>query len=138
MREFRVERILAKEFRVIARTGATVAILVLDRDEGFVKERVALTPNLHPRRTVFPVFAASRLSSQDSNLLTTGRGINTDDLLVSAKFLDRNSQRDKVKVETTLRILCRGLAQTAAQFRRSNTARTSAKKPSSRWPAKDM
>ena len=58
LREFRVERILAKEFRVIARTGATVAILVLDRDEGFVKERVALTPNLYPR-AVFPVFAAA-------------------------------------------------------------------------------
>ena len=40
---------LLNNLRIVARAGAAIEVLVHDSDEAFVKERVALTSDLHPR-----------------------------------------------------------------------------------------
>ena len=87
--EFWIKRILAKELTSIARAGAAVEVLVHDSDEAFVEERVALARDLDPFTGDVLLFASATFS-QDGDLLTAGRGIDTDDLLVAAGPVPRS------------------------------------------------
>ena len=59
--EFRVLRVLAKEFAIRRGAGAAVKVLVHDGDEAFVEERVALSRDLDPFTNVL-LFASATFS----------------------------------------------------------------------------
>src|SRR5262245_6132178 len=48
MSQFRVQRIFGEEFGVFGRIGAAVKILIGNRNEAFVKQRITLPGDLHP------------------------------------------------------------------------------------------
>ena len=85
---------LLEDRRVHLGRGAAVEILVLDRDQAFVEERVALTGDLHE---VTEVGVPGGAENPDAT--TAGRGVDADDLLIAAELLDRDVERDRVDVE---------------------------------------
>ena len=109
--EFRSLRVLAEELTIGRGAGAAVAVFVHDSDEAFVEEGVSLARDLHPRANgdiisilIVVLFLCSVTVAQNRQLLTAGRRVDAYNLLVfgDPKFLDGNSQRDQVDVETAL------------------------------------
>src|SRR6185369_2418854 len=91
--EFRRFSILSKEFSIRARARAAVQILIGDRDESFVEQRIALACNLYKRSIVFRLV----LVIQHSHRPSTSGCINTRELLVAAEFCNWHFERHEMK-----------------------------------------
>ena len=98
VREFRRLRILPEKFTINTRTRAAIQILISDRDESFVEERIALARDLHKRSIVFRLV----LVIQHSNRSSTRSCINTSKLLVASELGDWDFERHQMKIEPTL------------------------------------
>ncbi|CAA9216757.1 MAG: hypothetical protein AVDCRST_MAG42-263, partial [uncultured Chthoniobacterales bacterium] len=102
-RQLRRTSVFVEDRRIVGRLSAVVAILVLDRDEAFVEERVALpshldeAPGFHRSTCIRPII-------QDAHLRAARGGVNTHDLLIATKIADRDLERHFVEIEATLAV----------------------------------
>ncbi len=99
-RELRLLRVLAEQFVVAGRARPAVQVLVFDRDEAFVEQRIALTRDLHES------IGEDRIVTrrEDRHSPPARRGIDADDLSVAADRVERDVQRHRVHVESALRV----------------------------------
>ena len=97
--ELGIQRVLPEQLRIHFRRRAAVQVLVLERDQPFVEQRVALTRYLDEvsKFDVLPLV-------EDGDAPPAGRRIDADNLLVAADLLDRDIEHHRMDVESALRI----------------------------------
>src|SRR5262249_40289010 len=92
-------RVLLEQPRVDLGRRPAVQVLVLDGDEAFVEQRIALAAHLDE---VAETLVAGRTENPDT--APARRRIDADDLLIAAELVDRNVERQRVDVESALRV----------------------------------
>ena len=96
-RELRSHRVLAEQDRVHLGRRSAVEILVLDRHQALVEERIALARDLNK-------VTESEAGRGPENLDATpaGRRVDPDDLPFAADLVERNIEHHRVDVEASL------------------------------------
>src|SRR5262245_38046823 len=98
-RQLRSQRVLLEQQRVKLRRRTAVEVFILDCDEPFVEQRIALTADLHEVAKVRVTGGAKDLDAAPAR----GR-VDAHNLLIAAELFERNVERHRMDVESTLRV----------------------------------
>src|SRR5262249_53205283 len=106
--QFGILGVLAEDLRVHGRQGAAVGVLVFQRDQSLIEERIALTRDLRVGDAADQVEEAATRAAALHGRYHAARGREyADGLLIAAEFTQGNAQGHQVYVEPTLRVFAR-------------------------------
>ena len=103
LRQLRRRSVLLEKGRIRSRLRAAVKILVHDRDERFVEQRISLASDLD-ERTGINRRLRTLTFGQDPRGLAISRRVDTYHLLVATKVADRDLEHHRMSVEASLAI----------------------------------